>query len=76
MVLDQLRPLAEIKDVSRAQRVLRWTLQRPGVSCILAGARNEEQLTENAGTLEFKLSQEEMATIDQYLENLVLNLEE
>ncbi|HEC42807.1 MAG TPA: aldo/keto reductase [Bacteroides sp.] len=76
LFLEQIRPLAELKDVSLAQLVLRWTLQRPGISCILAGARNEEQLIENAGTLEFELSGEEMESIDHSLEKLVLNLEE
>ncbi|KKK70314.1 hypothetical protein LCGC14_2925240, partial [marine sediment metagenome] len=61
LFLEQIRPLAELKDVSLAQLVLRWTLQRPGISCILAGARNEEQLIENAGTLEFELSGEEIS---------------
>jgi aryl-alcohol dehydrogenase-like predicted oxidoreductase len=76
LFLDRISPLANSKSVSLAQLVLRWTLQRPGISCILAGARNEEQLIENAGTLEFELSGEEMASIDHSLEKLVLNLEE
>ena len=76
LFLDRINTIAEDKGVSLAQLVLRWTLQRPGITCILAGARNEEQLVENSGTLEFKLSQEEMAKIDQYLEKLILNLDE
>ncbi len=63
------------KDVSLAQLVLRWTLQKPGITCLLAGARNEKQLVENAGALEFELSQEDMEFINESIEKLELNLE-
>jgi len=73
--LDQIRPIARDKGVSLTQLVLRWTLQQPGITCILAGARNEEQLSDNAGTMNFFLLEEEMDIINQYLEKLELNLE-
>lgn len=74
--LEQIRPLAKDKGISLAQLILRWTLQRPGITCLLAGARNEEQLDENAGALNFELSQAELDTINGYLEKLELILED
>lgn len=72
--LDRIRPVAEKKGVSLAQLVLRWTLQRPGVGCLLVGIRNVEQLRDNAGTLEFELDQMEIKEIDRNLETLELDL--
>jgi len=74
--LDQIRPLADDRGVSLAQLILRWTLQRPGITCLLAGVRNEEQLAENAGSLQFELSQPEMDIINGHLEKLELILDE
>ncbi len=73
--LDQIRPVAEEKGISLAQLVLRWTLQQPGITCLLAGVRNEDQLADNAGALEFELSPEEMEIIDGHLDKLELSLD-
>ncbi len=70
--LDKIRPLADGKGVNLAQLVLRWTLQMPGVSTVLAGIRNEEQLKENAVAMEFELSPEEIDTINKHLDKLEL----
>jgi len=74
--LEQINPISIDKGISLSQLVLRWTLQRPGISCLLVGARNEKQLIENAGTLEFELSQDEIGLINASLEKLELNLDE
>jgi aryl-alcohol dehydrogenase-like predicted oxidoreductase len=70
--LDKIKPVADGKGVNLAQLVLRWTLQMPGVSTVLAGIRNEEQLKENAVAMEFELSQEEMDAINKHLDKLEL----
>ena len=68
--LDRIKPVADGKGVNLAQLVLRWTLQMPGVSTVLAGIRNEEQLKENAVAMQFELSREEMDTINNHLDKL------
>ena len=68
--LDRIKPVADGKGVNLAQLVLRWTLQMPGVSTVLAGIRNEEQLKENAVAMEFELSREEMDIINKHLDKL------
>jgi len=71
--LNTIRPLAKEKGVSLAQLVIRWTLQRPGISVALVGARNEDQVKQNAGAALFTLSPEEMERINASLELLSLN---
>ncbi len=68
--LDRLRPLAASKDATLAQLVLRWTLQQPGITCVLAGARDPEQVLENAGTMNFTLNDDELDFMNKELNKL------
>jgi aryl-alcohol dehydrogenase-like predicted oxidoreductase len=68
--LDQLRPLASAKKATLAQLVIRWTLERPGITIALVGARNAEQAVQNARAIDVKLSGEEIAFIDEKLGTL------
>jgi len=74
--LDKIKPVADGKGVNLAQLVLRWTLQMPGVSTVLAGIRNEEQLKENAVAMEFELSLEDMDIINKHLDKLEILMDE
>lgn len=66
-VVDALIPIAEIKKVSLPQLVLRWTTLQPGITVVLAGARNAVQAEENAAALQVSLSAEELFFINQEL---------
>jgi aryl-alcohol dehydrogenase-like predicted oxidoreductase len=70
--LEKIQPVADGKGVNLAQLVLRWTLQMPGVTTVLAGIRDEAQLRENAKAMEFELSPEEMDFINKHLDALEL----
>jgi aryl-alcohol dehydrogenase-like predicted oxidoreductase len=72
--LNDLKPLAMEKEATVSQLVLRWTLQQPGISCVLSGARNPEQVEENAGALRFSLSDEEITNINKNLDRLLVSL--
>jgi aryl-alcohol dehydrogenase-like predicted oxidoreductase len=61
--LDKVRPIAEKHGVSLAQMVINWTIQEPGITAALVGARNAEQAEHNAKALNFKLTPEERAEI-------------
>ncbi|MGN6370138.1 MAG: aldo/keto reductase [Phycisphaerae bacterium] len=61
--LEEIRPIAEKHGASFAQTVINWTIQEPGITAALVGARNAEQATHNARALGFRLSDEERATI-------------
>jgi len=69
-MLDELRPMAEDKGCTLAQLVLRWTVQRPGITIALAGARNKDQAIQNAGATAVQLSEEEMTFISERVEAL------
>jgi len=65
--LDQIRPMAESKSVTLAQLVIRWTINRPGITVALVGARNAEQAIQNARAINVKLSAEETKFINDKL---------
>ena len=46
------------------QIALNWLLQRPTVSTVIVGARNEEQLKQNLGAVGWKLTPEQVARLD------------
>ena len=62
--LDVLRELAAENNVSVAQLVLNWTIQRPGITVALCGAKRPDQIRDNAATLHWKLSPAQIARID------------
>ncbi|MBR9921684.1 MAG: aldo/keto reductase [Bacteroidetes bacterium] len=68
--LDKIRPIAKEKGVTLAQLVLRWTIERPGITIALAGARNAKQSVENAKAADIILSPEEYDFISQEVEKL------
>jgi aryl-alcohol dehydrogenase-like predicted oxidoreductase len=47
------------------QVALNWLLQRPTVSSVIIGARNEEQLVQNIGAVGWQLTPEQIAALDQ-----------
>ncbi|MEO6893390.1 MAG: aldo/keto reductase [Ginsengibacter sp.] len=75
-LLKKLDPIAEKHKASLAQLVLNWTMNQPGIGCVLAGARNEKQVKDNVGALEFNLSNEDMELITEASDNFNLDEEE
>ena len=72
--LDKIRPLAGEKNATLAQLVIRWTVEQPGITIALVGARNAEQAIQNARAMNIKLSIEEIGFINNELKNLKLEL--
>ncbi|RJE74692.1 aldo/keto reductase [Reichenbachiella sp. MSK19-1] len=68
--LNKIKPIADEKNASLSQLVLRWTIERPGITIALAGARNAEQAIQNAKAIDVKLSAEELAFISSHVEKL------
>ena len=68
--LGKIRPMAESKNATLGQLVLRWTLAQPGISVVLAGARNPEQAVQNAHAIDVELSPQEVDFISQQLEQM------
>ena len=65
--LNKIRPLAETKNATLGQLVLRWTLAQPGISGALVGARNPEQAVQNARAIDLNLTFEELDYINKQL---------
>ena len=55
-VIDVLDALAAETGKTVPQIALNWLLQRPTVSTLVIGARNEEQLRQNLGAVGWKLT--------------------
>ncbi len=64
-IMDVLDAVAEETGKTVAQVALNWVLQRPTVSSIIIGARNEEQLQQNLGVVGWKLTTEQVKRLDQ-----------
>ncbi|MBK5203286.1 MAG: aldo/keto reductase [Prolixibacteraceae bacterium] len=72
--LEKIKPLAEKKNATLGQLVLRWTIEQPSITIALAGARNKEQAIQNSKATDFKLSKEELSFINKELNKLKLEL--
>ncbi|WP_345948335.1 aldo/keto reductase [Mucilaginibacter sp. PAMB04274] len=70
--LNKIKPLADEKNATLGQLVIRWTIERPGITVALVGARNAEQATQNAQAINVKLSAEEVNFITGELDKLEL----
>ena len=64
-VVDALDAIAAETGKTVPQIALNWLLQRPTVSTIVIGARNEEQLQQNLGAVGWNLTPEQVATLDE-----------
>ena len=63
-VVDALDAVAAETGKTVPQIALNWLLQRPTVSTLVIGARNEEQLNANLGAVGWKLTPEQVAKLD------------
>lgn len=66
--LEAIRPVADRHEATLSQLVLRWTVDRPGITIALAGARNAEQTLSNAKAADIELSDEDIIFINDKLE--------
>jgi aryl-alcohol dehydrogenase-like predicted oxidoreductase len=64
-VVDALDEVAKECGKSVPQVALNWLLQRPTISTVIVGARNEEQLRQNLASAGWNLSTAQVAKLDQ-----------
>src|SRR6266446_2455976 len=62
-LLDVIRSVAEDQRATIAQTVIAWTLEQPGCSHALVGARDADQAIANAKAGEVELTEEDLWTI-------------
>src|SRR6201996_1440850 len=64
-VVDALDTVAKETGRSVPQIALNWLLQRPTISSVIIGARNEEQLKQNLAAADFKLTAAQVTALDK-----------
>lgn len=64
-IVETLVEVATARGKSPAQTALAYLLGRPAVTSVIIGARTEEQLTDNLGSAEWTLTEDERATLDK-----------
>jgi aryl-alcohol dehydrogenase-like predicted oxidoreductase len=69
-VVDALDKVAAETGKTVPQVALNWLLQRPTVSSVIVGARNEEQLRQNLGAAAWNLTKDQVETLDKASERL------
>jgi aryl-alcohol dehydrogenase-like predicted oxidoreductase len=63
-VVDVLDGIAKECNKTIAQVALNWLLQRPTISTLVVGARNEEQLKQNLAAVGWRLTPDQIAQLD------------
>jgi len=61
--IEKLRPIATRKNISLGQLALAWVIAQP-VACAIAGARNADQVGQNAIAAGIQLSADELSELD------------
>jgi methylglyoxal reductase len=67
--------VAEAHQATSAQVVIAWTLQQPGITFSLCGARNPGQAKENAKAARIRLSSDELQAISEAAKTHLLDLD-
>ena len=62
--IEVMHAIAEDRGVSVAQVAIAWLLHQPRVTSVIVGAKRPEQLADNIGATELRLSDDELARID------------
>ena len=72
--LTRIKHLADDRNVTIGQLVLRWTLEQPAITVALVGARNPAQAVENAQAARIQLSHEDISFINKELAKLQMSV--
>lgn len=64
-IIDQLAEISAKHNAPMGNAALRWLLNKPGVTSVIIGARDEKQLIENIESYTFQFTEEEMKLLDE-----------
>ena len=62
-LMEEITPVANAHSATLAQTVIAWTVQQPGITFSLCGARNADQARENAAAGRIRLSAKDIEAI-------------
>lgn len=74
-LMHDIAPVVESHQATPAQIVIAWTLQQPGITFSLCGARTPAQARENAAAGRIRLSPSEINTISEAASRHLTNLD-
>ena len=69
--VDDLKKLAAKYHKSPAQFALRWALQQPGITTVLAGARTAAQVEDNVGVSGWRIDQDDLEKVEHILRSRI-----
>ncbi len=64
-IVDELEKTARSHDATITQAALNYLLRKSGVTSVIIGAKNKEQLTDNLKTVDWEMTNEEVARLDE-----------
>jgi aryl-alcohol dehydrogenase-like predicted oxidoreductase len=64
-IVDELEKTARPHGATITQAALNYLLRKPGVTSVIIGARNKEQLTDNLKTVDWEMTAEEISKLDE-----------
>jgi len=67
-MLSNLKPIAADHGATLAQLTINWVIRQKGITSALVGARDEQQVAENAKASELQLTDGEVAAIREFVE--------
>jgi aryl-alcohol dehydrogenase-like predicted oxidoreductase len=63
-IIDVMIKIGERYNTSAARVALSWIKDKPGVTSVIIGAKNQDQLTDNIACTQLQLSQDELSELD------------
>lgn len=77
--LEGIRNIADTENMPMSRLAIAWTMVKPGITCMLVGTRNVDELTENLRAIEYTPSDDLIQQLDQLtmplLEKMGTNLD-
>lgn len=70
-----IKPIAAAHKATEAQIVIAWTLQQPGITFALCGARNADQARENAKAGRIRLAATDIKAISEAVDRHLIDLD-
>jgi len=74
--VERLREIAKRYRKTPAQTALNWTLNQPGITSLIVGAKRPRQLMENIGAVDWGLSQEDISAMDSMGKTVMATLKD
>jgi aryl-alcohol dehydrogenase-like predicted oxidoreductase len=62
--LEGIREIAEAEEIPMSRLAIAWAMARPGITCMLVGTRNVDELTENLNAVAYSPSADVIESLD------------